>query len=328
MSENAVRNIILSSLSKGGYCSGEQLGQNAGVTRAAIQKHVVALQGLGLDIYSVKGKGYKLASAYTSLNSETIRELAGLGLHQEIEVLQVVDSTNDYLKSRVSDLTDGHTCLTEAQTGGKGRHGRVWHSPFGSNLYLTMYWRFPDGFQAMAGLSLCVGVALLRGLRALDFNFAQLKWPNDILVEGKKLAGVLVEAESLPDTSCAAVIGIGLNVNMNAEVPGSIGQPWTSLSTIVERELDRNAVAASIITELHRVLPTFNEFGFEPFKNEWWQANYYADKPICIVQGKSQIEGINSGVTETGALVLNCVDEQGKAQIRHFHGGEVSVRQK
>lgn len=324
MSDFDIRSLIVRELASGQFYSGSDLGSKLGVSRAAISKHVKFLQSLGLEIFSVTGKGYRLDKPLEVLDVGQITQKMS-SPHTKVEVLNVIDSTNDYVKAKLVDLPNGFTCLAEAQTAGRGRHGRKWVSPFGSNLYMSMAWRFEGGFQALAGLSLAVGVAVTESLSQLGLNKASLKWPNDVLLNGKKLAGVLIEAEGRPDSSCVAIIGIGLNINMNQD-QGEIAQPWTDLAKSMNRIPNRNDVAALLIDNMHKMLLIFQQQGLAPFVESWSERNTFANKPIKLIIGDEEIHGINTGITDSGALILESVDSAGKKVIKTYFGGEISVR--
>ena len=162
------RAAILAKLTDGDFHSGEELGQQLGVSRVAIAKHIKTLSSLGLDIYCVSGKGYKLGYAVELLNAEKIAEHRQLQSH--IDVLNVVGSTNDVVRSQLSNIDSGYACIAEAQTAGRGRQGKAWVSPFGASIYLSLYWAFSGGYHSVNGLSLVVGLAVVSTLEKNGIN--------------------------------------------------------------------------------------------------------------------------------------------------------------
>ena len=194
-----VKEHLIKSLAAGQFVSGQVLGEQLDISRTAIAKHIKALTDIGLDIYSVTGKGYKLAEPLTLLNKEKIIRL--LDIPQEnshdlplIEVHSLIDSTNDYLMRRLpNQLSTGQVCLAEYQSAGRGRRGRQWISPFGSQIYLSMYWYLEQGLSAAMGLSLVTALAVSDAIKAHSNVQVQLKWPNDIYLGGVKLAGILID---------------------------------------------------------------------------------------------------------------------------------------
>ncbi|WP_088332875.1 bifunctional biotin--[acetyl-CoA-carboxylase] ligase/biotin operon repressor BirA [Lacimicrobium sp. SS2-24] len=316
----ATRNSILLKLIQGGFYSGERLGNELGISRAAVSKHIHSLMQLGLDIFSVTGKGYKLATKLQLMDAQLIRSYCQ---HYDapLDLLNVVDSTNSYLKQTADLHKPGGCCLAEAQTAGRGRQGKHWVSPFGASLYLSMYWGFLGGYQAIGGLSLAVGVAVVRALRHLGYDTVQLKWPNDVYLNGKKLAGILVEVEGQLDDTSHCFIGVGLNIQLPANQTKQIDQPWTDLHTESGQPVDRNRLAACLLDELFNALGQFSEHGLAVFMQEWHRSNLYENKKVRLLCGPKEFTGTCLGINEQGALVVET--ENGK---QLFYGGEISVR--
>lgn len=315
---NIARTLLIQRLSDGQFHSGETLGKELGLTRAAISKHIKVLKDYGLDVFSVTGKGYRLASPMVLLSHSAIAKDIPAGTN--LEVLNIIDSTNQYIKQRIDHLHNGHTCLAEAQTNGRGRHGRAWVSPYGASMYLSMFWSFAGGYQAISGLSLVVGIAINQALVDIGIAGVKLKWPNDVYLQGRKLAGVLIEAEGQLGEPCQCVIGIGLNVQLPKET-NNIDQPWTDLSSVSDKPIDRNQLASVLINQLLKHLTRFQQDGLAPFVDQWQPLDFFYDKPVKLLMGNKEITGINKGINQSGAMLL---DVGGK--IEPFHGGEISVR--
>lgn len=324
MSQHDVKNEIVRLLSANEFLSGEELGSKLGMSRAAISKHIKALQQTGLDVFSLQGKGYRLAENIDVISQEQLIN-AGLSSAIQVDVHNIVSSTNDLAKEGIREKRNGHVYIAEAQTMGRGRHGRQWHSPFGANLYFSMVWHFDGGFQAMSGLSLAVGVALCEACDVVGVPEARVKWPNDVLINDKKLAGILIETEGYSDGSCSAIIGCGVNYRM----PGStetIDQPWTDLTHVSRSTLDRNEVAVALMNALYATLQSFEVEGFESFKDKWEHLDAFKGREVKVSTGVKETLGIASGVDSSGALLLEVCDDDNNKVIKHFHGGEVSVR--
>jgi len=322
---NQITQNILEQLTSGEFCSGQQLGQQLGVSRAAIGKHIDALQALGLDIYSVTGKGYKLAHATSLLNQQQIEAILPAKNHPKILVQTVVDSTNEVIKQKIqhnelADLAPGFTVFAEAQTAGRGRRGRQWVSPLGSSLYFSTHWRFEQGISATMGLSLAVGVALCEALTELGVDQLGLKWPNDVYYQGKKLAGILIELESHGSDCCDIVIGVGLNIALPNLVSTLIDQPYTDLSE-ANISLERNVIAATILKHLWQVLDDFEMLGFKSMAERWNTFDCFVEQHVMLMMGQRTISGIAKGVDGQGGIVLMIDNEQ-----QTFFGGEISLR--
>lgn len=326
LQSNIARNLLIKRLADGVFHSGEALGEELGLSRAAISNHVKALTELGLSIFSVTGKGYKLEKPLDLLNVEQIKQGVLNKQFDNVEVLNVIDSTNEYVKnqipelSRLGDQRNGYVCLAEAQTAGRGRHGRQWVSPYGASLYMSMYWQFAGGYQAIGGLSLVIGVSIANALKRQQIQGVQLKWPNDIYLQGKKLAGVLIEVEGQMGAHCDCVIGIGLNINLPDEQK-DIDQPWIDLTSATGANIDRNALAVDIITELFKQITLFEFSGLEPFIEDWKGLDYFRNQAIKLIVGQNELTGICRGIDETGALLL-----ESNGHVKAFYGGEISVR--
>ncbi|WP_340678205.1 bifunctional biotin--[acetyl-CoA-carboxylase] ligase/biotin operon repressor BirA [Paraglaciecola sp.] len=320
LTTDEIRTRIVECLAPGQFCSGEALGEQLGISRAAVSNHIKCLNELGLDIFSVSGKGYKFAKPLLVLNKNTIISQLHQSARDKLIVLNVIDSTNQYIKSHQTELPNGFVCLAEAQTAGRGRLGRVWVSPYGASLYLSMHWAFAMGYQALNGLSLVIGVAVVEALKKAGVSEAKLKWPNDIYVQDKKLAGILIEVEGQMGSACQCVIGIGLNVNLPDTVT-QIDQPFIDMQTVLQHSIDRNKFAATLIDELHATMVIFEKSGLEPFIAPWQTADVYANKAIKLIIGQKTIEGIGRGINNVGALLIETTEG-----LRAYQGGEISVR--
>ncbi|MFO6424798.1 bifunctional biotin--[acetyl-CoA-carboxylase] ligase/biotin operon repressor BirA [Motilimonas sp. KMU-193] len=311
-------NRIIQLLADGHFYSGEWLGEQLGVSRTSVSNYIKQAQQLGLDIHSVKGKGYKMAHAIELLDVAKLQQQSG---QDEIVVFSVIDSTNQYLMDRLDQLSSGAACLAECQTAGRGRRGRKWVSPFGSHLYLSMFWQLEQGIEAAMGLSLAAGIATVNALTALGITGAKLKWPNDIYVNNKKLAGILVEMSAQAAGPCQLVIGLGLNINMPAQMATEIDQPWFDLKQIGAQDISRNTLAAHILTALRVTLELYQQHGFKPFLARWQELDAFINQPVNLIMGPKTISGIARGVDQQGALL---VEQHGI--IKPFIGGEISLR--
>lgn len=318
-----IRTLLLKILQDGKFHSGEDLADIFDLSRSAISKHVKALSDLGLEIFSVKGRGYKLAKPIELLSCNQINQFLSPSNKEKsslIHVENLVTSTNDIIKAELQSAESGYCCLAEAQSAGRGRRGKTWVSPYASSLYFSMLWRFSSGYQAMAGLSLMVGVIVNDTLNELGLAQCQLKWPNDIYMNKQKLAGILIEVEGQVGASASAIIGIGVNIRLPSNIQG-IDQAFTDLHSISEQEISRNKFAAILIQNLWQALPLFEQEGMKPFIPRWLQADLYHNKEIKLLSGENVTVGLSRGIDETGALLLEIDGE-----VKAFHGGEISVR--
>jgi BirA family biotin operon repressor/biotin-[acetyl-CoA-carboxylase] ligase len=315
---------ILKTLSDGCFHSGVTLAKEAGVTRAAVWKAIQSLQSdYDLDIHSVHGRGYRLAQTIELLDRATILQhlhntprLAGL------ETFLTIESTNQYLMhGHTHEIQAPWVVLAEQQTAGRGRRGRIWQSPFAGNIYFSLLWRFNQVNANFIGLSLVVGVLVCRLLMRMGIEQLGLKWPNDVLCQGKKLCGILIEMRGETNGPYDAVIGIGLNITMPDDIGRQIEQPWITLQQVSATTPARNELAAQLIDAMLETLPQFEAHGLQPFLAEWKHLDLYRDQNVTLHLGDNVIQGIERGVDEQGALL---VEHNGKLQ--RYYSGEMSLR--
>jgi BirA family biotin operon repressor/biotin-[acetyl-CoA-carboxylase] ligase len=316
---------VLTALATGEAVSGAALARTAGVTRAAIWKQIETLRLRGLPVEARVGGGYRVPWPLQLLDVETIRQHLSVPSRQRLGCLNVhweLDSTSSELQRRLSIPADLQFVLAETQTAGRGRRGKPWLSPPGLNLYLSVTKRFDAGFAGLSGLSLAIGVIVLRSLQDLGIHTAGLKWPNDVLAADAKLAGVLVELSGEFQGPCAAVIGIGLNIRLPDSLREQAAQPVTDLAALCGgTPPDRNRVAAAVIERLVSGLDLFEREGFAAFTDDYAHVDLLKGQPLRVIGGRDECHGIGAGVDARGALLVN-VD----GQIRHVDSADVSVR--
>ncbi|OCJ24105.1 bifunctional biotin--[acetyl-CoA-carboxylase] ligase/biotin operon repressor BirA [Serratia sp. 14-2641] len=317
MRDTTVPLKIISLLADGEFHSGEHLGESLGMSRAAINKHIQTIREWGLDVFTVPGKGYSLPAAINLLDAERI---LGLLEDKRVTVLPVVDSTNQYLLDRLAELASGDACIAEYQQAGRGRRGRQWISPFGANLYLSMFWRLEQGPAAAMGLSLVIGIVMAEVLQRLGAEQVRVKWPNDLYLNDRKLAGILVELTGKTGDAAQLVLGAGINMAMRETNASQIDQRWINLQE-AGITIDRNELAAKLLNELRNSLRQFEIDGLAPFISRWRKLDNFIDRPVKLLIGEQQIFGIARGIDQQGALLL---EQEGV--IKPFIGGEISLR--
>lgn len=317
MKDNSVPLTLISILADGEFRSGEQLGEHLGMSRAAINKHIQTLRDWGVDVFTVPGKGYSLPEPIQLLDETFIRSQVKQG---NVAVLPVIDSTNQYLLDRLTELQSGDACVAEYQQAGRGRRGRKWVSPFGANLYISMYWRLEQGPAAAIGLSLVIGIVMAEVLRDLGAEQVRVKWPNDLYLLDRKLAGILVELTGKTGDAAQIVIGAGVNLVMRKVQAEDITQSWINLQE-AGVHIDRNKLVVRLITELRAALECFEQEGLAPFLSRWESLDNYINRPVKLIIGEKEIYGISRGIDAQGALLL----EQ-NGVIKPWVGGEISLR--
>lgn len=321
----SLRYDALQLLADGGFHSGAELGSLLGVSRTAVWKHIRALSALGLDVYAVPGKGYRLAQPLELLDAPAIRAAVAADVRPLLGNLELhtrLDSTNSHLVRQAgTGLASGHACLAEYQDAGRGRRGRPWVSPFAANIYLSLLWRFTLDPAQLSGLGLAVGVGIVRALRDAGVDGLTLKWPNDILCQGRKLAGTLLEMSGESFGACTVVVGVGLNCRMPAHAAAHIDQAWIDVEQVVGRPVSRNALAGVLLAQLLRVLHSFQQHGLAPFLAEWRQHDATRGKPVSLHLPNETIVGTAAGVDANGALLLSR-----NGATERYLSGEISLR--
>jgi BirA family biotin operon repressor/biotin-[acetyl-CoA-carboxylase] ligase len=313
---------LLQILSDGNFHSGEELGTQLGVTRAAVWKQLKKLEALNIPLSSVKGKGYRLSDAIQLLDEDVIKNNVS-GRLDCLEVLLNTESTNSYLLDKASDhMGKRYAVLSEKQESGRGRRGRTWVSPFGKNIYLSMLWSFGGGIGSLEGLSLVIAIAVERALTELGVDDAKLKWPNDVYLNNKKLAGILLEVSGEYSGFCQVVIGIGLNVNLSEFDAENIDQPWAQLSEHL-KDADRNLIASALIENLIKAIEEFDKHGFASFKEYWTERDAFLNKEVDLILPNLTRSGISKGVNGKGELLL-----QTEMGLETINAGELSLRLK
>lgn len=320
------RQLLLNQLADGAYHSGETLGEKLGVSRAAIWKQLSRLDELGLELERCKRRGYRIPGGLSLLDSKQIEQSLSeeaRTLLRKLEVHQQLASTNDLaMQAAQRAPATGSVYLAEMQTAGKGRRGRTWVSPYGRNIYMSAVRGYSGGVAAVEGLSLAVGVVLVEALEALGIDDLGLKWPNDLLWQGRKLGGVLLEITGDPAGVCEVVVGIGINVQMAAGEAKGIDQQWVNLAEIRGAFIERNQVASAILNALLPMLARYESHGFAQHRDAWLALDALAGKPVELLAGESRIAGIARGVDSAGSLRLET-----ESGVKVFSGGEISVRQ-
>ena len=317
MKDYTVPLTLISILADAEFHSGEQLGERLGMSRAAINKHIQTLRDWGVDVFTVPGKGNSLPEPIQLLDEEQIaRQIE----HGRVTVLPVIDSTNQYLLDRLSELQSGDACVAEYQQAGRGRRGRKWFSPFGSNLYLSMYWRLEQGPAAAIGLSLVIGIVIAEVLQSLGADKVRVKWPNDLYLQDRKLSGILVELTGKTGDAAQIVSGAGINLMMRRVESDVVNQGWISLQE-AGISIDRNQLAACLIKELRAGFKLFENEGLAPYLGRWEKLDNFINRPVKLIIGDKEIFGISRGIDAQGALLL---EQEGV--IKPWIGGEISLR--
>lgn len=315
---------LLRLMADGEFHSGEVLARQLGVSRASVNNALRGIEQYGLTLFGVRGRGYRLIEPPAWLDAGLVRAALKTPEIFRIEIIESAASSNTMLLQRAAQgLPSGSVLAAEWQSAGRGRLGRTWHSGLGNALTFSLLWRFESGLSALSGLSLGIGVAIMRALRKLGTKNVGLKWPNDVLDDRGKLAGILIEAQGDMLGPSVVVIGIGLNLRLPPSVSQRIDQPVSALAQVVAELPERNRLLALLLQELAEMLETFAAQGFAPLRAEWESYHVYQDRSVkMLLPDGTQVAGIVRGVTDEGALR---VDSKQGMQI--FNAGEISLRE-
>ncbi|AMA64937.1 Bifunctional ligase/repressor BirA [Candidatus Arsenophonus lipoptenae] len=320
MSDITILLKFIKILSDGNIHSSNELCEVLGIKHYHINKGINVLFNWGIDINNIMGSGYQLTKKINLLDYKIIHDLVKQGNQGNIFLKPIINSTNQYLLERIKKLRSGDVCIAEYQTAGRGRFGKYWISPFGCNLYLSLYWYLNHGFNATKGLSLVASIVIAETLNKLCQNSIKVKWPNDIYLNGRKLAGILIEIKGQVSNKIHIVIGIGINISMNYHYKENIDQDWINFEQ-TGIQLERNLIAGQIILALRRELVQFEKYGLSPFINRWMILDIFLHKKVKLNIGNHFEIGIEKGINQDGAILL---EQHGK--IISYFGDNISLR--
>lgn len=315
---------LLRVLADGRFHSGERLGRALGLSRAGIWNLIRRVEALGLRVFKVRGRGYRLAEALDLFESPVLAARSKkIAPELCVEVLDQCPSTNTVLAQRAAaGAPHGTVLVCEHQSAGRGRRGNSWISEVGGSLAFSILWRFPRGAGALGGLSLAVAVGAAKALERLGTEGVEVKWPNDLYCAGRKLGGILIESSGDILGPSTVIVGVGINVRLGARTRKRIGGPATDIASHSEAAPSRTAVFVESLESIAGVLARFSREGFAPFRQEWLQRHAWQGRRVALLQaGRRVAEGKVVGVAEDGALMLASVEG-----IRRFHSGELSLR--
>jgi BirA family biotin operon repressor/biotin-[acetyl-CoA-carboxylase] ligase len=310
------------------FRSGEALAAELAVTRAAVWKAVEQLRELGVALHAHTNKGYRLAAGVSALSEERIRASLPQDVRSRIEALLVewtLESTNTrLLESLPPSANSAAIVLAEHQTQGRGRRGRGWVAPPGGAICLSLSWQYPDMPADLSALSLVVGICAVNALHEIGVPDAMLKWPNDLVSSRGKLGGILIEMRAESGGPVHVVIGIGLNVTLDAAARESVKATGNTADDIAGQRTpvpDRNTIVAALIARLVPALAGFPAHGFAPHLADWHGHDALREREVRVENAGEITRGVARGIDSHGALLVET-----PAGVRRFVSGEVSVR--
>ncbi len=297
-----------------GYVSGQHISRELGVSRTAIWKHISALRNDGYLIEAVPSRGYRLVSSPDIIyQGEVTAHLGGARIGRRLEFMKTTASTNaDAFRLAEDGVIEGTVVLADSQSGGKGRRGRVWVSPAGVNLYCSVVLRPAIMPHEAPQLTFLSAVAAARAIEQTTTLIPEIKWPNDLLISGKKVAGLLNEMSAETDGINFVILGIGVNLNMTSDqFPGDLRHPATSLFIESGVKVDRSHFTGIMLNELDRLYADFLAHGFGPVREEWQQrCNAYGRQVLVSDSGTECSGGQFIGIDSDGAMLLRSEDDR------------------
>jgi BirA family biotin operon repressor/biotin-[acetyl-CoA-carboxylase] ligase len=335
---------LLRRLADGELHSGEELAAGIGLTRSRVSQLLKQAEHAGFVLQRVPARGYRLIDPVPFLERGAI--LGALGARAPgltVEVVDSIDSTNSELLRRTPGRSvhrpgrnvhrpgrnvhrpgrnvHRHLLAAECQIAGRGRRGRSWIAVAGGSLTFSVGWRFDQGVGLLSALPLAIGVSIVRALESAGLRGVELKWPNDLVHDGRKLGGILIEVAGDALGPSVVAIGVGINVRLPRSVARGIAQPITDLASIAPVS-DRNSLIADIAAEMIPALDRYESEGFGAFRAEWQRRHALRDAAVAILlPDGATVHGVVAGIDELGALLLEC-----DGRRRRFVSGEVSVR--
>ena len=315
---------LLRILADGRFHSGERLGRALGSSRAGVPRLLGRVEALGVRVIKARGRGYRLAERLDLLEPDVLAaQLGRISPELSVEVLDECPSTNTVLAERAAaGAPHGAVLACEHQSSGRGRRGNPWVFAVGGSLAFSVLWRFSRGAGALAGLSLAVAVGAARSLERLGTRGVRVKWPNDLYCGERKLGGILIEVSGDARGPSAAVVGVGLNVRLDALARERIGRPVTDIASHGDAVPSRTVLLVALLESVAAVLAQFSREGFAPFREEWLRRHAWQGRRVALSEGRRRVaEGRIVGVAEDGALMLSSANG-----VERFHSGELSLK--
>ena len=315
--------LVVRALADGRPRGRGDVAHECGIGEPDLEEALGRLSRLGVALV-VEPEAIALPQPVELLDAKIIARSVPRLRPEAIHVRFAVDSTNTFLAERMrAGAAAPELCTAEIQTAGRGRQGRRWVSGLGQSLVLSVSWRFSTGSDGLSGLSLAVGVVLIEALAAGGFERVMLKWPNDLVIEDRKLAGILVEASHSSSDSTACVVGVGFNLDLAPPDSDRIDQPWTDFAREFGRVPARNALASQAAGAILDACETYRSCGLDPFASRWRERDGLRDRSVRVLSRGAPIEGTARGIDSDGALLVEHVD-----RIVRCVSGEVRVRAK
>jgi BirA family transcriptional regulator, biotin operon repressor / biotin---[acetyl-CoA-carboxylase] ligase len=310
---------------EGVFLSGEELSSRLNISRTAIWKQIERLREQGYLFEAVPRKGYRLISKPDKLElTELISKLTTRSLGRTIKYFESLDSTQNVAHQLVNEgAAEGTLVLAERQTAGRGRMGRKWHSPKGKGIWFSLVLRPSIPLQFTPQLTLLVAVALCRAIRSETELPVGIKWPNDLLINGKKICGILLESSAEDERLKHVIAGVGISANLFPDdFPEELRGVATSLSIEAGKPIDRVQLLCRFLSELEQLYDLYLAEGFTPIKLLWEALNVSLHRPLRSMTPQGLIEGYAESMDDSGALVVRLDD----GNVTKIYSGDVEFR--
>ncbi|MGO4731584.1 biotin--[acetyl-CoA-carboxylase] ligase [Paenibacillus sp. 2KB_22] len=308
---------------EGRFVSGEEISRNLSISRTAVWKHVNKLRDMGYEFEAVSRKGYRLVTKPDSIDATALQLALDTTIFGRKAVLltSTLSTQGDVLKLAEQGQAEGAVVIAEEQTGGRGRFGRQWFSPPGKGIWMSVLLRPDLPLQHTPQLTLLTGVAVCRAVRTCTGADAGIKWPNDLLIDGRKVCGILLESTVEDHEVRYCIAGIGVDVNFDPEdYPEDLTTIATSLKMETGQPVDRTKLTAAILTELEQLYFLYQKEGFGVISALWEALSVSLNREITVTNPQGVIEGKAIGLDPSGALLVEKHDGEHALVI----SGEIS----
>jgi len=308
---------------EGRFVSGEEISRNLSISRTAVWKHVNKLRDMGYEFEAVSRKGYRLVTKPDSIGATALQLALDTTVFGRKAVLltSTLSTQGDVLKLAEQGQAEGAVVIAEEQTGGRGRFGRQWFSPPGKGIWMSVLLRPDLPLQHTPQLTLLTGVAVCRAIRTCTGADAGIKWPNDLLIDGRKVCGILLESTVEDHEVRYCIAGIGVDVNFDPEdYPEDLTTIATSLKMATGQAVDRTKLTAAILTELEQLYFLYQKEGFGVISALWEALSVSLNREITVTNPQGVIEGKAIGLDASGALLVEKHDGEHTLVI----SGEIS----
>ncbi|APC96214.1 biotin--[acetyl-CoA-carboxylase] ligase [Francisella frigiditurris] len=311
---NKTQQLIFNFLDDQKYISGTDIGNKLGISRAAVSKNIKKLKDTyKINILSNPRVGYLLEEKLDIIDKDKLNKK-----FKNIEYFYTIDSTSNYAIRKQNNFLENTVFISEHQTQGFGRFNREWVSPFGKNIYCTLLEFVDLDISKLPGLSLVISISISRTLEKIGLN-PKLKWPNDIFINNKKIAGVIINVSAEVNDKAKLFIGFGLNVNMQKD--NKIKTEWTSLKLELQTHIDRTKLLSEIIKNIQNDIKIFTNEGFSYFKEEYEKINYLKDKLFTLKLGNKEFNDCKYiGLSDIGEIIISSEEK-----TYSFSSGEISI---